>query len=384
MVSRFSMTNAYHMVLNCFKIFWFGFFASIAAAATAWHIETVAGSGGKLDTGAAGHALAVNIGQPFGVEFGPDGSMFVCEVENHRVWRIDLKTQLAQVVAGNGEEGYSGDGGPAIAAAMNEPYEIRFDQPGNMYVVEMMNHLVRRVDAETGIIQTIAGGHGRGFAGDGGPALAAKLNRPHSIAIDESKQQIYIADIGNHRIRRVDMTTGIIETVVGTGEAQQPSNGSIARGNAIAGPRALFITPHDRTLWIGLREGHSVWRLNLDTELIHHVAGSGASGWNENVQSVSASAAVFNGPKGIAVDALGRVLLVDTENQAIRLIDLKNQTVTTIAGWGPENRGFGGDGGPGYSADTRLDRPHGIGVGPDGNAYIGDTNNHRVRRVSME
>lgn len=351
------------------------------AAAQAGTIETVAGAGGKTNNGDAGKALDVNIGQTFGVEFGPDGALYVCEVENHRVWRVDVKTGMAKVVAGSGRKGYDGDGGPATKASMNEPYEVRFDSAGNMYVVERVNAVVRRVDGKTGVITTIAGTGKPGFSGDGGPATSAQFNQPHSIALDEAKGHLYVADIINHRIRRVDLKSGTIETVAGTGAKKQPEDGKVARGLPMAGPRALYVTEADRTLWIALREGNSVWKMELDTGVLHHVAGTGKSGWNAD-KTVTMAEAMFAGPKGIVVDRQGRVFVADTENQATRMIVPKAGKVVTIAGGGPKSRGLGGDGGEATAA--KMDRPHGICFGPDGRVYMGDTNNHRVRAIQVD
>jgi len=338
-------------------------------------ISTVAGNGNAANNGNSGNALETGAGQPFGVEIGPDGALYICEVQNHRVMRLDRKTQQLTTVAGSGAKGYTGDGGPATAAKLNEPYEVRFDTGGNMYFVEMMNHVVRRVDAKTGVISTIAGTGTQGFGGDGGPATAAKFNRPHSIALDGAGG-LYIADIGNHRIRRVDLKTGMVKTIAGNGKRALPENGGIASGKAMAGPRAL--TYHNGVLWIALREGHSVWSLEVKTGRLKHVAGTGKKGFSGD--HGPALQARFNGPKGIALGPAGGVFVVDTENQAIRRIDPRSGRIRTIAGSGPQHRGPAGDGAPATQAE--LDRPHGVCVDRQGNVYIGDTNNHRVRVVS--
>jgi sugar lactone lactonase YvrE len=277
-------------------------------------------------------------------------------------------------VAGSGRKGYSGDGGPAAKADLNEPYEVRFDRRGDLFFVEMRNCVVRRVDNQTGRISTVAGTGQPGYSGDGGPATDAQLCDPHSIAFDR-QDRLYIADIGNHRIRRVDLKTGRIETIAGTGEMKLPRDGDQAAKRPILGPRALFIVGND--LWIALREGNSVWRLNLNDGVLHHEAGSGEKGYAGD--RGSAHKATFDGPKGIAVTTGGDVVIVDTENQAIRRIKRTSGEIVTVAGGGPEARGYAGDGGP--SINAKLDRPHGVCVGPDGSVYIGDTNNHRVRRV---
>jgi DNA-binding beta-propeller fold protein YncE len=337
-------------------------------------VETVAGTGAAEDNGAAGAARATNIGHPFGVEIGPDGALYITEVLHHRVRRLDLASGELTTVAGCGRKGYAGDGGPAVEAEMNEPYEVRFDAAGNIVIVEMMNHLVRRVDAKTGVITTIAGTGQAGFSGDGGPATEAQFRQPHSIAVD-AKGAIYVADIGNHRIRRIDPQSGVVETIAGTGERRLPTEGQVARGNPMLGPRALFIEAG--VMWIALREGHSVWRMELNDGVLHHVAGTGKAGYAGN--GAAAESAAFNGPKGIAVDARGDIYIADTENNVIRVIDATTWQITTLAGSGPEAAGAAGDGGPATAA--QLNRPHGVCVGPDGAVYIGDTLSHRVRRV---
>ena len=348
---------------------------AMSVAVVAGTIDTVAGTGQDSDNGVAGQADKINVAQPFGVELGPDGALYVTEVGHHRVRRVDLATGRLTTVAGTGAKGYSGDGGSALAARLNEPYEVRFDAAGNMFFVEMQNHLVRKVAAGSGRITTVAGTGKKGFSGDGGPAVKATFNVPHSIALD-GRGGLYIADIGNHRIRRVDFKTGLVDTVAGTGERVLPRDGQMARGKPLLGPRALFI--QGNTLWIALREGHSIWQMELGRGVLRHVAGTGAKGYSGD--GGSAKKATFNGPKGIAVGPQGKVYVVDTENQAIREINLRSGKIATVAGRGPQFRGGAGDGGSATAAE--LDRPHGICVSPKGVIFIGDTVNHRVRRVT--
>jgi streptogramin lyase len=348
-----------------------------ASLAEEFVVESIAGTGAPENNGDAGPAQAINIGDPFGVEIGPDGALYVTEVRNHRVRRLDLKSMEVSTVAGCGERGYTGDGGPAVKAELNEPYELRFDRDGNMYFVEMQNHVVRRVDRKTSTITTIAGNGRRGFAGDGGPAVEAMFNQPHSITLDD-KDGLYVADIGNHRIRRINLTTGMIESIAGNSERKLPRDGQPARYNPILGPRALCVDGND--LWIALREGHSVWRMDLTDGILHHVAGTGNSGFAGD--GGPARAARLNGPKGIAIGIDKNLFIADTENQAIRRIDLRSGIVATIAGAeGPEQ-----DGADDVGVESRhsLNRPHGVCVGPDRSVYIGDTLNHRVLRVSTQ
>jgi streptogramin lyase len=362
------------MRLNCLSMVTALMFALHTACGFSQTIETIAGTGKPDNNGAEGAALRTNIGEPFGVEIGPDGGLYICEVRNHRVWRMDLKNGHLRVVAGSGKAGYAGNGGKATEALLNEPYEIRFDKTGNMFFVEMKNHLVRKVDAKTGIISTIAGTGMPGFGGDGGPAVKAQFLTPHSIALD-AEDNLYIADIGNHRIRKVDAKTGVIASIAGNGEKKLPESNQTAQGKPMLGPRALFIQGDD--LWIALREGHSVWKLDLKGGILSHVAGIGKKGFTGD--GGLAKNATFDGPKGIAIGPDGNVYVMDTENQAVRKINLKSGLLSTVAGSGPQSGGGSGDGGPATKA--QMDRPHGICVGPDGAIFIGDTNNHRVRKV---
>ncbi len=346
-----------------------------SSAPAEWTIETIAGIGKPgAFTGDNSFALDVPVDLPFGVEIGPGGALYITSVGQHRVLRLDPANGKISSVAGSGVKGYAGDGGVATRALLNEPYEVRFDSQQNMYFVEMQNHLIRRVDAASGTVSTVAGNPRDGFGGDNGQALTAQFRQPHSIAFDD-RDNLYVADIGNHRIRRIDTKTGRIASIAGNGELELPTDGSKAQGRPILGPRALSVA--GRTLWIALREGNSVWRLDLDAGTIHHVAGTGQAGYSGD--GGPAKSATFNGPKGIAATPDGLVYVVDSENQAIRRIDTASGQIVTVAGSGPKSRGFAGERSEALSA--KVDRPHGISLAPAGGVYIGDTNNHRVRWI---
>jgi hypothetical protein len=368
------VTLPHHVVQHSMRsLLTIGLILSIQVFGLAQTIRTIAGTGKPENNADHGQGAAVSIGDPFGVELSSDRSLHICEVRNHRLWKLDAKNELT-VIAGNGAKGYSGDGGLATKAQLNEPYEIRFDTAGNIYFVEMQNHLVRKVEAKSGQISTVAGTGEKGFGGDGGPATKAQFSTPHSIALD-SDNNLYVADIANHRVRKVDAKTGIITTIAGNGEKLPPVDGQTAAGKPMIGPRALFVTGD--TLWIALREGHSVWKMNLQSGILNHVAGTGKRGYTGD--GGPAKDATFDGPKGIALGPDNSIYIADTENHAIRKIDAKSGIITTIAGRGPQHKGYSGDGGP--ATEATMDRPHGICVGPDNAVYIGDTLNHRVRVV---
>ncbi len=184
-------------------------------------VFTIAGTGKAVYSGDGGPAVKAGVAGPFGVCIGPDGGLYICEESNHVIRRLDPKTGQLSTVAGTGERGYSGDGGPATQAKLNEPYEIRFDQKGNLFFVEMRNHIVRRVEAKTGMISTIAGTGKPGFGGDNGPATKAAMKEPHSIALDNAGQSLHLRHRQPSRPPGRICKTGIIETFSGTGEKKR-------------------------------------------------------------------------------------------------------------------------------------------------------------------
>ena len=335
-------------------------------------VVTVAGTGVSGATGDGGSARQATVGNPYGLTLGPDGALYVCEIDTDRVRRIDLAADTITTVAGTGESGYSGDGGLATKAKLNDPYEVRFDSAGNMYFVEMLSAVVRRVDADSGKITTIAGTGKSGFSGDGGPAGEARFDRPHSIVLD-GKGSLYIADIGNHRIRRMDLNSSIVSTFAGTGAKEPTPDNSPLAGTPLNGPRALAFGPQG-DMFIALREGNAVYRLDMKTKRLHHLAGTGEKGYSGD--SGSARKAMLAGPKGIEVGPDFGVYIADTENHAIRRIDLNNGIITTVAGDGSNHDGPDGD-----PLQCGLARPHGIYVDSNAVLYIGDSENHRVRIV---
>ena len=333
-------------------------------------IQTVAGTGTGGYSGDGGPATEARLNGPFGVTLGPDGALYVCDTYNHVIRRVDAQGVI-HTVAGTGQKGYAGDGGPATRAKLNEPYEVRFDRAGNMVFVEMQNHLVRQVDAQTGRIRTLAGSGKRGFSGDGGPATKAQMSRPHSIQFGP-EGHLYICDIGNHRIRRVDAQTGRISTFAGNGQRAATPDGAPIAGTPLNGPRAIDFQGHQ--MWLALREGNAVYRLDLKQRTLHHEAGTGKKGFTGN--GGPARAATLSGPKGIAVGPQGNIYLADTESHTVRRINRKTGRMELIAGDGKK-----GDGPETDPMRCRMNRLHGVFVDPKGNIYVGDTNTHRVRVI---
>jgi len=332
-------------------------------------IETVAGTGeqGTLD-GSADRALLDN---PFGVIRGPDGALWFCEYTGHTVRRIDSEGNVTTVV-GNGEGKFSGDEGSALQASLHRPHEIRFDEEGNLYIADMLNHAIRKVDLQLGRITTIAGTGEAGFSGDGGPAKEARLSLPHSIQFGPDGD-LYVADIGNHRLRVIDMDTGIISTFAGTGENGVSRDGERFATADLNGPRALDFDA-DGNLWLVLRNGNQVYKLDLESGLMHHKAGTGEKGFTGN--GGPAVEATLSGPKGIALASNGDAYLVDTESHTIRMIEAATGNLQLIVGTGEK-----GDGPDGDPLQCKLARPHGIFLDADGDVYIGDSEAHKIRRL---
>ena len=334
-------------------------------------IETVAGTGEQETVdGSADRALLDN---PFGVIRGPDGALWFCEYTGHTVRRIDSEGNVTTVV-GNGEGEFRGDGGSALQASLHRPHEIRFDDEGNLYIADMLNHAIRKVDLQLGRVTTIAGTGEAGFSGDGGPANEAQLSRPHSIQFGPDGN-LYIADIGNHRLRVIDMDTGIITTFAGTGKNGVSRDGESFATADLNGPRTLDFDA-DGNLWLVLRNGNQVYKLDLESGLMHHKAGTGEKGFTGN--GGPAVEATLSGPKGIALAPNGDAYLVDTESHTIRMIEAATGNLQLIVGTGEK-----GDGPDGDPLQCKLARPHGIFLDANGDVYIGDSEAHKIRRLRM-
>ncbi len=324
-----------------------------------------------IGTGVAGYS-AEQVANPYGLALGPDGQLYFCDLDNQRIRRIDLRTRRTEPVAGNGRRGYTGDGGAATEATLDMPHEIQFDGEGHLYIAERDSHVVRRVDAHTHRISTFAGTGTAGFSGDGGPASAAALRAPHSIAVEPGGRGLLICDIGNHRIRRVDLATRRIDTVGGTGEKGPTPDGAPLQGTPLTGPRALAFDA-DGALFVALREGNAVYKVDAATATLHHVAGTGEQGYSGD--GGPARLARLGGPKGLAWSR-GTLYVADTENHVVRAIELQSGLIRTVLGTG--RRGDGPEPDPEQCA---LARPHGVLVDAHGVLYVGDSEAHRIRAL---
>jgi sugar lactone lactonase YvrE len=340
-----------------------------------WIITTAVGTGEKGYAGDGGPATRALLNGPFDVGFDPQGNLYFSDTFNHCIRRVDAHTNVITTIAGCGAPGYSGDGGPATQACFNEPYGIAVDKAGNVYVADRHNHCVRRVDKAAGTVTTFAGNGSFGFGGDDGAAARAGMVEPNGLALDPEQKRLFITDVADHRVRVVDLASGIIWTFAGTGEPEHSGDGGPAIKAGVHGARAVKVAA-DGTVYILERQGSTLRAVDPRTNVIRTIAGTGARAYTGD--NGPALAATFDAPKEMTIDRDGNVLVVDTENHVIRRVDLRAGTVATIVGSG--RQGGRGDGGPASAA--RLDRPHGAAVAADGSIYIGDTNNHRIRKVT--
>ena len=346
-------------------------------------ISTVAGTGQAAYAGDGGPAVAAQLNNPFGVIVAPDGDIVFCDTGNHCIRRISRKDGKIVTLVGTGEQGYSGDGGPPLEAKLYEPYEVRFHPNGDLYWVEMKNHLVRRLDARKNVVETVAGTGVEGFFGDGELARNAQFNQPHSLVFDAAGTNLFICDIRNHRIRRIHVESGIISTWCGTGKAAATPDGALVGPETpLNGPRAFDRDP-EGNFWLALREGNQVFRIDMTSDpekpKLFHVAGSGKKGFATEPEP--AVTATLSGPKGVAISPDGKLIyLADTESHSVRAIDLSTTppTLRLIAGTGKKGDGPASPD-PLACAMARL---HGVGIDPiNGDLYIGDSEAHQVRKI---
>ncbi len=328
-------------------------------------ITTVLGNGTQFG-GDGGPATSAILYNPYGAVPGSGGSLYVVDYGNARIRKVAPGGAIA-TIAGNGASGYSGDGGPAVSAQLNGPIDVAEDPSGNLYIADYGNHTIRKVDTG-GIISTFAGTGVPGFAGDGGPAISAQLKYPMGLAVDAAGN-VYIADTFNYRIRRVT-PAGVISTVVGTGTSGYSGDGGLATGAKLRGPTGLAFDSAGN-LYFSDQYNHCVRKVT-PAGIISTAAGvCGASGYSGD--GGPATLAHLNNPYGAAIDGSGNLLIADDGNARIRKV--AQGIISTIAGTGVA--GYLGDGGPAENA--KLFAPNSVSAGPDGRIYICDTLAFAVR-----
>ncbi len=334
-------------------------------------LETIAGGGSVGDGGLATEA---RLSLPGGVVVAPNGDLIVVDFGNHRVRRVDMETGRIRTIAGTGEAGFSGDGGPANQARLARPENAAFGPSGDLYIVDSHNHRVRRIDRATGVIDTIAGSGTAGFGGDGGPARDALFSQPEGIAFHPNGDA-YIGDTINGRVRRVDAITGTISTIAGSGLIGTSEDG--ASGSQVHFLRlARLAVASNGDVYIADSPSHKIHRIEAKSGRLRTVGGTGVEGFSGD--SGPAVSAQLSYPEGVTLDRDGNVYFADLGNHRVRRIDAQSGVITTVAGTG--DRGFSGDGGSALSA--QLWSPGRIAVDRKGRLLIADILNARIRRVN--
>ena len=337
-------------------------------------IRTVLGNGSEGWDGDGGPAIAAACQTPYACEFDPQGNMVVCMGRHHRIRRMDAHTGMITLIAGTGEAGYAGDGGPADEALINQPYGLAIDGNGDMYFAQRFDPAVRKIDGHAGIITTVAGTGEFGYSGDGGPGYEAMLREPNDLHLD-GRGGLLIADIQDQRVRRIDLATGIITTFAGTGEKSRDGDGKHRTEASLMGPRAVSVDSQGN-VYVCEREGNGVRKISPDGVLTTIAGADSVYGYTGD--GGSALEATWGAPKAMRCDLNDNIIVVDSDNCAVRRIDARTGIVTTIAGG---HEGSGGDGGP--ATEAGLIHPHGCGIDADGDLFIADTHNHRIRVVGL-
>jgi sugar lactone lactonase YvrE len=309
---------------------------------------------------------------PSAIAYDTQGNLYIADAGSHVVRELSA-AGIVTVVAGDGVQGFAGDNGTATTAELDSPTGLAVDGAGNLYLADSHNQRIRRVAAATGLITTIAGTGAAGFAGDGGPATAARLDLPTALAVDTSGN-VYVADTRNHRIRRIAGATGTITTVAGTGVQGFAGDGGLATAAFIDSPNGLAVDGAGN-LYLADTHNGRVREVSATTGIISTVAGVGGAQAFAG-DGGAATAASMAMPRGITVDAAGNVYVADSANHRVRRISATG-TITTVAGDGTQ--AFAGDGAPAIAAS--LDTPRAVAMSGAGLLTLADTGNQRARQL---
>jgi trimeric autotransporter adhesin len=337
-------------------------------------INTFAGNGVVGFSGDGGQAIDASLSFPRSPGFDSAGNLYISDYNNNRVRKV-APNGIITTIAGNGTRASAGDGGLATSAELNQPSGTAVDNAGNIYIAETGAQRIRRVDGVTGIITTVAGTGVAGYSGDGGIATAAMLSNPQNPNFDSSGN-LYFADYVNNRIRKITISTGIITTVAGNGAAATTGNGGPATAGSLNGPVSVVFDVAGN-LYISERNGNVVRRVAAAGGIISTFAGNGTAGFSGD--GGPATSAEFNQTYGIAFDAAGDVFISDVLNQRIRMVSITTGIVTTIAGNGAV--GFSGDGGAATSAE--FNQPIELVTNSAGQIFVADALNNRIRAFSL-
>jgi sugar lactone lactonase YvrE len=316
------------------------------------------------------------VNEPFAVAFDAAGRMYGVEfTRGNRLFRVSAEGTV-EFVAGRFHVSSPRDAFPpdqATAAAdvrFHGLHDVAVGRDGTVFVADTFNHQIRSFDPTARSVAVVAGTGQGGFGGDGGPAVAAAFRQAYCSSLVPAGDALLVADIGNHRLRRVSLHDGTVATVAGNGTAGKPVDGAAALATPLAGPRAACMTA-DGTIYLALREGNALVEIKNGTvRTVVNAAGKAGYGGDGG----PAREALLAGPKYVSLDRTGRVLIADTENHCIRRYDPTTETITSIAGV-PTKAGatVGAD-----LCSTQLARPHGCTIAPDGRLVIADSDNDRI------
>jgi DNA-binding beta-propeller fold protein YncE len=350
-------------------------FLALVPLARADKLVLVAGGGDRGDGNEAAKAKLI---QPFGVDFLPDGTILIVEmVKGERLRAIGGDGKIRTLAGKEGVKGNDGDGLSATEGktTFNGMHSLAVGPDGNVYLADTWNNRVRVFDTKTGVVRAFAGTGEKGFSGDGGGAEKARFGGVYCVAFDPAGKSLYLTDLDNRRIRRIDMVTRIVSTVAGNGQKGVPKDGAAATEQPLVDPRAACADGNGN-LWILERGGHAL-RVVDSKGAIRTVAGTGAKGMGVG----KALEAAMNGPKHLCIDRDGTVLIADTENHRIVRYSPKDATLTAVAGNGKKGTaGLGGD-----PLKAEFNQPHGVSVNPKtGDIFIADASNGRVLRIVRE
>lgn len=389
MKNKYKRTSSYLFVI--FLLLFFSGFSLIYAATSLEIITTIAGIGTFGFSGDGGLATEAQLDTPVAVVLDEAGHLYIADRFNHRVRKIIIPSNEITTVAGSGPVGpgngsFSGDNGPATNARLNLPTSLALDRLGNLYIADDANNRIRKIISPTGVITTVAGNGSMTYGGDNGLATAAQLQIPGDIVVD-NEGNLYIADSGNNRIRKVIAATGIITTVAGSGPTGL-GNGDFS-GDGGPASAALLDYPlrialdGAGNLYIADANNHRIRKVIAATGSITTVVGSGPPGFGNGGFSGDgglATNARLNFPTGVAVDAMGNLYIADNGNHRIRKVISATGVITTIAGIGVPT--YNGDNQ--VATEAALNLPAGVALDKNGNFYlIADQDNHRIRKVEI-
>jgi len=340
-------------------------FVSMPAAKPAARIECVAGGSAG---GMGGPAKGARLMEPFAVAFDKQGNWYICEYGGHRITRVDRKG-IITLFAGKEE---APDHKPAARISFNQPHGlvIANDQ---IYVADMLNHRVVKIDLKTNSTGVIAGTGQPGYSGDGGPASNAAFNELYAVDINRSGDKLYLTDLRNHRIRLLNLKSGVVDTIAGNGESGVPKDGGDARSSPLVDPRATAVDSKGN-LYILERRGNALRMVDKKGKIWTLIGPANTSDPPRSNHGVEKE---LNGPKHLCVDLRDNVIIADSENHLIRKYNPTDRTTVVIAGTGEKGDRLV----PDDPLKTQLNRPHGVFVHPSGALYVSDSDNNRILKM---